>query len=229
MGQSAALRDAAHPAVPKILLVASNKGGVGKTTTIVNLSVAAAYDGANVGVIDFDAQHSFDFWALKRRKLQGLPQVAVYWGRIEMYEALLARAYAAAHDIIMIDTPPNIAEHPESMNSLIELADFVLVPTLTGSFDLQAVGALLRDHLKPAKGNRVAFLLNRIAVRTNAFHSAQAYLNSKGRVCSTSIRQLANIEGRMFTGGSVMDAEGEEKGKDDFRDVWNFVSAELGR
>jgi ATP-binding protein involved in chromosome partitioning len=42
------------PGVARILVVASGKGGVGKTTVTVNLALALALDGARVGLFDAD-------------------------------------------------------------------------------------------------------------------------------------------------------------------------------
>ena len=90
------------------ITVAQQKGGSGKTTIAANLAVALMHRGHSVAVLDTDPQGSLGRWFMTRReRMDGAAGLAFAtasaWG--VGYEA---EKLAAAHDFVIIDTPPKI-------------------------------------------------------------------------------------------------------------------------
>jgi chromosome partitioning protein len=124
----------------KIITVAQQKGGSGKTTVAVNLAVAAVRAGHSVAVIDTDPQGSLGRWFMTRlERFDGAPDMefstASAWG-VGYEVGKLARE----HDLVIIDTPPKV---DTDLKPALRAADLVLVPVATSHVDLWATEGVL--------------------------------------------------------------------------------------
>ena len=127
-----------------VISVAHVKGGVGKTTTAVQLALHAGATGRRTMLIDADPSRSTLSWATRAGDWPraGVP-VEGYW-RADLERAVPALAYDC--DLAVIDTPHDPAGRHHAgavMISAIVAADLVVVPTSTDGADLDRMEDLL--------------------------------------------------------------------------------------
>src|SRR5690349_24473925 len=106
--------------------VISTKGGAGKSTTAVNVAVAASAAGFSTAIVDCDNQASAAEWAADRTG--DYPLVAqVEEGKVaKLLPARLKEARQSDVDVIVIDTAPRFIADIEAV---IKLSDLVIITT----------------------------------------------------------------------------------------------------
>lgn len=124
------------------IVVANVKGGVGKTTTAVYLSAAAAARGYEVTLVDADRQASSAEW-LEERPVDGVTIVEA------PSERTLLRAMGRKDGLTVVDTPPG--DHRLAQAAAGSGAA-VVIPTRAGGVELSP--ALLTLEMIPARTPR---------------------------------------------------------------------------
>jgi cellulose biosynthesis protein BcsQ len=125
--------DASQKAKMNVIVLASQKGGAGKTTLAAHLAVAAAGDGPAV-LIDTDPQGSLSaWWNVRKSAAPVLAPMTI----VELPEKLELLA-GAGYGVAVVDTPPAITE---AIGAVVVSADLVLIPTRPSPHDLRAVGS----------------------------------------------------------------------------------------
>ena len=124
----------------RIITVAQQKGGSGKTTLAANLAIAMRIRGLSVALIDTDPQGSLGRWFIERMERQGEDDALEFstssaWGASYESEKLKKR-----FDMVIIDTPPKI---DSDLRPALRVADLVLVPVASSQVDLWATEGVL--------------------------------------------------------------------------------------
>jgi chromosome partitioning protein len=142
----------------KVITVAQQKGGAGKTTVAAHIAVALSQKGNRVAVIDIDPQGSLGYWHRLREEKLGEGYTGLVFNSLSGWRvgSEVSRLRKQC-DYIVIDSPP----HTETeARTAIRSADLIVVPVQPSPTDLWATKATL----ELAKNERlpVKVVLNRV-------------------------------------------------------------------
>lgn len=159
----------------KTILVASSKGGAGKTTLATNLAAGFALEGKRTVLVDADPQGSSLHWAQRRAVLDSavLPVEASDKGD------WLAKVPADAQRVVIDGRAGAMAQ---DLASFIEAADAIVVPVLPSGLDMEATVAFLNSLAQVPRVHKrklpVALVLNRSKPWTNTAQQALEMMKS---------------------------------------------------
>jgi ATP-binding protein involved in chromosome partitioning len=145
-----------HPQIKNIIAVASGKGGVGKSTTAVNLALALAAEGATVGILDADIYgpsiptmlglsgkpESLDQKTMQPKMAYGIQTMSIGY-LVEADQAMIWRGPMATNalqqllrdtnwedvDYLIIDLPPGTGDIQLTLAQHIPVSGAVIVTT----------------------------------------------------------------------------------------------------
>jgi chromosome partitioning protein len=203
----------------RTLVIASQKGGVGKTTLAGHLGVAAEHNGAGpVALIDCDPQGSLASWWNERAAETPLfASVTI----AKLAEHLQALEHAGIK-LAIIDTPPAVTD---MIRAVLKVADLVLIPTRPSPHDLRAVGTTV--ELVEQAGKKMVFVINGAAARAKIAGEAAVALSQHGTVAPVTLYQRTDFASSMIDGRTVQEIDPKSRSAEEVSGLWKYVSAQL--
>lgn len=208
------------PMSAKILTIAQQKGGAGKTTLVAQLATAWHTAGQRVAIMDIDQQGSLASWYRLRETNEdagGLHLSEVAGWRVSTELDKLRDAF----DIVIIDTPP----HAETDAKIaIRAANLVLIPVQPSAMDVWAT----RGTLDLAAGEQVPALviLNRVPPRGLVLDAVRGMLaQEKMPVAKATMGNRVIFAATMMTGKGVVEFARRSIAAEEIR----AIAKEVGR
>lgn len=181
----------------KVITIAQQKGGAGKTTIAAHLAIALSQRGRRVAVIDIDPQGSLTQWHKIREKHFGAGYTGISFNQVSGWRvgSEISRL-KRSHDIIILDSPP----HTETeAKTAIRNADLVVIPVQPSPTDLWATQATL--ELAAHEKIPVKVVLNRVAPNAKLVETIASKLEglAETRLGNRVAFASALMEGRCVT------------------------------
>lgn len=203
----------------RVLALASQKGGSGKTTLSGHLAVQAQLAGAGpVVLIDIDPQGSLaDWWNERDADLPAFAQTTV--ARLASDLAVLRQQ---GFKLAVIDTPPAITM---AIQSVISVAELIVVPTRPSPHDLRAVGATV--DLCERAGKPLLFVVNGATPKAKITSEAAVALSQHGTVAPITLHHRTDFAASMIDGRTVMEVDPNGRSANEIRTLWTYISDRL--
>ena len=186
----------------RIITIAQQKGGAGKTTLAAQLAVVWSRQGRRLAVVDIDPQASLAAWTELRRQRLGDDALGFEFAALSGWRAgewVERRAREA--DVVVIDSPP----HAElEARIALRAASLVVVPVQPSALDLWSSAktfGLAREESRP-----VLAVLNRIPPRSGLIDTVKAELTRDGvRLAAAMLGNRVAFAQAMAQGAGVVE------------------------
>lgn len=205
----------------KVLALATQKGGAGKTTIAASIAVAAAEAGERVIAVDLDPQGSLLEWGGRRGEDENLLVEA--FQPAGLAHALDKVRKAGAASLVVLDTPGIMAP---AVAVALDPADFVLVPVRPTIKDIKATGPVAK--LLRSKGKRYGFVLSQVNAASTARNlDAAAALMADSAQTPPMVGARNDFIDSDAAGRGVTEWAPRGKSAAEIRYLWRYVRAQL--
>ncbi len=194
-----------------ILVFASSKGGVGKSTTCAALGAGLALEGQRVLILDLDQNRTVHRWS-RKTAIPGLTVEAVTMG--EFTSALKAKAGAGHYDHILIDLA---GAREVTLFKAIARADLVVIPAQASEPDIREALVIAGDvrDVEDTAGRKIPYrllLTKMYPLRTRVTDFAYAELARLGLPMFKTVLVERTAYREMFLNGQAPSQIERDKG-----------------
>jgi chromosome partitioning protein len=206
----------------RVITVAQQKGGAGKTTLAAQLSVAWAAEGKRVVAVDIDPQQSLSGWFALRAERHGEARSAPEVRQITGWRAGgEIERLARDHDIVVVDSPP----HAETEAKIaVRAASLVVIPAQPSPMDLWATKATV--DLAKAEKRPVLIVLNRVPPRARLTEAMTAGLADLGQpIAEASLGNRVALAASLAEGLGVVEFQPRGTAADEIRALADEIAA----
>jgi len=203
----------------RVVAMASQKGGSGKTTLSGHLAVQAELAGQGpVVLIDIDPQGSLaEWWNEREAEAPAFAQTTVARLAADL-EMLRQQGFRLA----VIDTPPAITM---AIQGVIQVAELIVIPTRPSPHDLRAVGATV--DLCERAGKPLIFVVNAATPKARITSDAAVALSQHGTVAPITIHHRVDFAASMIDGRTVMEVDPNSKSAIEVQTLWTYIADRL--
>jgi len=213
-----------HAAGPlRVVAVAVQKGGTGKTTLAASLAIAAAEAGEHVTALDLDPQGSLAGWgALRKDGSVAVDRVRPWeMGQLAEILGLLAEQGTT---LAILDTAGSSA----GLAAALRDVDFVLMPVRPSRLDIVAARPTLQALVGLGLRDRLALVLNQCppppSPRTSAY---AAQLRALGVLAEPGIIHRVDHQDALATGLGVTEYAPGSPAAGEIRALWTWIDAKM--
>jgi chromosome partitioning protein len=201
-----------------VLVLATTKGGAGKTTISAHLAVEAERQGVGpVAIIDADPQASLArWWNARQANSPTFVQTT-----IDDLPAQLRALQASGYRLVIIDTPGADVSH---IRPILREAHLVIIPSRPSPLDLGTLNATV--EMVNAEKKPLMFVLNAVTARTRISAQAVMALSQHGPV-GAILHQRTDYAAAMMDGRVAGELDVSSKSADEIAGLWDKIRARL--
>ncbi len=204
----------------KIITIAQQKGGAGKTTIAAHLAVAFSQQGKRVAVIDIDPQGSLTQWHKIREKKFGEGFTGLQFSAISGWRLPNEIDRIRSNiDVVIIDSPPHTQAETKTA---IRVADFVIIPAQPSPTDLWATVETVKIVTEERIPHRI--LMNRAVLNSKLLKDIEKQFSS---VMDAKIGNRISFASSMLEGRTVTETAPSSPASDEIKSILKEISAML--